>query len=413
MNIEQTKETIFSPQINGSEIRILVVDDREENLFSIESILQQDGYQLFKARSGKEALKILLKEYNFSLILMDVQMPELNGFDTASMIYEREKLKGIPIIFITAYDYSDENIYKGYKMGAVDYIFKPVNTDLLRAKISVFIELYKKNQQLKLHEQKLIAINNELEIRVNERTDELVQKNVELKLKNEELERINTDLDHFIYAASHDLKAPVANIEALIDILSKKITGKLDSEESSFFQMLNLSVNKLNQTIRDLTEIVSVHKDTGGKIELIKFEDIFNDIKIDSKKYIEESEAVINEFFDVSEISYVKTNLRSICYNLFTNALKFRDKERQLKVQVQTYKKNGYITLSVADNGLGIKEEYKNKMFKMFHRFHSHIEGSGIGLYIVKRIVENHGGFIEVDSVYGKGTTFKIYLKNE
>src|SRR6187402_714213 len=122
--------------------KILLVDDREDNLLSIETILEPSGYQFVKANSGRQALKILLKELDFAMILMDVNMPNLNGFETASLIYEREKLKHIPIIFITANNYGDENMFKGYQSGAVDYLFKPLNPDLLRAKVNVLIELY-------------------------------------------------------------------------------------------------------------------------------------------------------------------------------------------------------------------------------------------------------------------------------
>ena len=115
--------------------KILLVDDREDNLLSMETILEADDYQFIKARSGREALNRLLSEFDFALILMDVKMPNLNGFETASLIYEREKLRHIPIIFITANHYGEENIFKGYRMGAVDYIYKPVNPQLLRAKI--------------------------------------------------------------------------------------------------------------------------------------------------------------------------------------------------------------------------------------------------------------------------------------
>src|SRR3984885_4499133 len=118
--------------------KILLVDDREDNLLSISSILEPDGYNFVKANSGRRALKILLKEFDFALILMDVKMPNLNGFETAELIYEREKLRHIPIIFITANNYGDENMYQGYQSGAIDYIFKPINPELLRAKVGVF-----------------------------------------------------------------------------------------------------------------------------------------------------------------------------------------------------------------------------------------------------------------------------------
>src|SRR5580765_1266752 len=149
--------------------KILLVDDREDNLISMETILAQDGYQFVTANSGRNALKTLLTEFDFALILMDVKMPTLNGFETASLIYEREKLKHIPIIFITANNYGEENIFQAYRSGAVDYIYKPINPELLRAKVCVFIELYKKNHKLLAQEQKLMAINKNLELEINER----------------------------------------------------------------------------------------------------------------------------------------------------------------------------------------------------------------------------------------------------
>src|SRR3954467_9695372 len=175
-------------------VKILIVDDRENNLLSMESILWQDGYTIVRANSGKEALKILLHDYDFTLILMDVEMPDLNGFETATLIYQREKLKHIPIIFITAHSYGDENLFKGYRAGAVDYIYKPIQADLLRAKVSVFADLYRKNHLLIAQEKKLIQINNELEDRVRKRTEELYKKNKELETKNNELIRVNNDL---------------------------------------------------------------------------------------------------------------------------------------------------------------------------------------------------------------------------
>src|SRR5688572_33488928 len=146
--------------------KILLVDDREDNLLSIETILQPNGYNFVKANSGRQALKILLSEFDFAMILMDVKMPNLNGFETASLIYEREKLKHIPIIFITANNFGDENMFKRYQTGAVDYIFKPINPDVLRAKVSVLIDLYKKTRLLHEQEQKLIATNRSLEIEI-------------------------------------------------------------------------------------------------------------------------------------------------------------------------------------------------------------------------------------------------------
>src|SRR5678810_439584 len=126
--------------VRRSEAKILVVDDRADNLILIGVILEKDNYIIVKANSGKAALKVLLNDHDFSLILMDVQMPELNGYETATIIYERDKLRNIPIIFITANNYDEDFMFKGYRMGGVDYIYKPINPELLRAKVAVFVE---------------------------------------------------------------------------------------------------------------------------------------------------------------------------------------------------------------------------------------------------------------------------------
>src|SRR5687767_9368250 len=160
-----------------SDIKIHLVDDRPDNLFSIEAIIEKDTYTIVRANSGRSALKILLAEDDFSLILMDVQMPDLNGFETATIIYDRDKLKNIPIIFITAFSNDDDHIFRGYKMGGVDYIYKPINPELLRAKVGVFVELYRKTRQLQLQEKKLLSVNKSLNKEVQERriSEEKVQ----------------------------------------------------------------------------------------------------------------------------------------------------------------------------------------------------------------------------------------------
>src|SRR5882724_1130104 len=160
--------------------KILLVDDREDNLLSIEAILATDGYEFVRAYSGHQALKILLNEFDFAMILMDVKMPVLGGFETATLIYQREKVRHIPIIFITANNYGDENIFKGYQAGGIDYIFKPINPEVLRAKVAVFLEIYRKNVMLVEQEQILTEANQRL---AKEITD--------FKASEEKLEQLN------------------------------------------------------------------------------------------------------------------------------------------------------------------------------------------------------------------------------
>ena len=151
-----------------SQFKVLLVDDRDENLFALETILKDENYQLVKAHSGKEALAFLLKDLDFHLIIMDVLMPGMNGFETAALIYSRDKLKNIPIIFLTAMDI-EGNIYKGYQAGAIDYISKPVIPELLKVKVRAFVELSEKNRELVRQEKKLRAANRKLEWEIGER----------------------------------------------------------------------------------------------------------------------------------------------------------------------------------------------------------------------------------------------------
>ena len=143
-------------------VKLLLVDDREENLIAVEAILESDSYVFVRANSGKEALKVLLHDQDFSLILMDVKMPGLDGFETASLIYERDRLKHIPVIFISAHSYSNEKMYQGYKSGAIDYIYKPIDPQLLKAKVAAFVEIYKKNRELIIQGQNMQKLNSTL-----------------------------------------------------------------------------------------------------------------------------------------------------------------------------------------------------------------------------------------------------------
>jgi PAS domain S-box-containing protein len=234
----------------------------------------------------------------------------------------------------------------------------------------------------------------------------------ELETKNQELMRINTDLDNFIYTASHDLKAPIANIEGISLQLTKRIGNKIDHTEKSLMDLLSISATKLKSTINDLTEIAKIQKSAEETREIVAFEEVLEDVKQDILPLLDKASTVITTQFDVPAIEFQKKNLRSIIYNLLSNAVKYRSEERPNLVHIHTYKLSDYTVLQVKDNGLGINNKQQEKLFQMFRRFHPHVEGTGIGLYIIKRIVENNGGKIEVNSIEEEGTTFDIYFKS-
>src|ERR1700733_3053495 len=172
---------------SNKRVKILLVDDNENNLMSMEIVLANEGYEFFKATSGREALRILLKEDEFSLILLDVKMPIMDGYETAELIYQRDKLKSIPIIFITAHDYEEEAMFKGYRAGAVDFIRKPFKPEILRSKVAIFVELYKKNRLLRRQEERLQLSNNDLTLSNQELEQRVLERTIEVENLNKEL----------------------------------------------------------------------------------------------------------------------------------------------------------------------------------------------------------------------------------
>src|SRR4030095_7209554 len=408
-----------------SDIKILLVDDREDNLFSIEAILEKDNYTIVKANSGKEALKVLLRQQDFSLILMDVQMPELNGFETATIIYERDKLKNIPIIFITAYSYDEDFIFKGYKTHGVDYIYKPINPELLRMKVSVFVDLYRKNQQLLLHEKKLVAANKSLQKEIEERKaseQKIKSLNEKLVENNAHLKSINEELDRFAYVASHDLQEPLRKIMVFSDKIL--MNGNMGEETEKYFKKIIGSSRRMQQLINDLLTFSrhSMHISDFKKTNLnILAKESIGELEME----IERNNARI-EVNELPVIWAIPSLMRQLFYNLISNALKFRKKTVDPVIRIDARKMNGnednlplkmmngddYYKIMVADNGIGFDPKYTDEIFMVFKRLHSYheFEGSGVGLSICKKIVEKHNGFITAQSALDQGSEFIIVL---
>lgn len=404
--------------------KILLVDDREDNLLSMESILEPEGYELIKARSGRETLKILLSEFDFALILMDVKMPNLNGFETAALIYERQKLRHIPIVFITANNYGEENIFKAYRTGAVDYIYKPVNPQLLKAKVSVFIDLYTKNHQLIAHEQKLIAINKNLENEINERKiseQQIKELNRKLLDNIDNLESANKELDRFAFMSSHDLQEPLRKIRTFTDLLYSKYKDALDDEAVRYISRIQKSAERMQTLIKDILEFSTVSGDRSRFVN--------TDLKVMVEEILTEMEPVITEknaVVNIKSLPSLDVNpglIRPLFSNLIENALKYCKKDITPVIDIYadgngvSNKVNGFAgrkfwRIYIEDNGIGFDQKYAEQIFEMFVRLHgnSEYEGTGIGLALCKQIVEKHDGFISALSKENDGSTFIISL---
>jgi signal transduction histidine kinase len=234
--------------------------------------------------------------------------------------------------------------------------------------------------------------------------------NEELISKNDELIRINNDLDNFIYTASHDLKAPISNIEGLLNTLKNDHQFQ-DEEVIMLMEMMTVSVEKFKHTIQDLTEISKSQRNIQEDVGKINFNELLNEISMQINDTIVSSNAQIISNIEVDEVNFSKKNMRSIVYNLLSNAIKYKHPDRVPQVHIHTYNEGSYTVLMVKDNGLGVDPDKIDRMFTMFSRLHDHVEGTGVGLYIVKRIIDNAGGKIEVESVPDKGLTIRVFFK--
>jgi len=244
---------------------------------------------------------------------------------------------------------------------------------------------------------------------------ELKKINKELKTNNEQLKKVNADLDNFIYTASHDLKAPVSNIEGLVISLRSHLESEVyefDDDTNMLLQLMEKSINRFKATILDLTEITKAQKEQEEDILEVNLSQLMEDVKFSIHDKIADSHATIEtNFSEAPYIKFSKKNLKSVIYNLVSNAVKYKDRNRVPEIVLKTEKSKEHVILIVQDNGLGLTKENQLKIFGMFKRVHDHVEGTGIGLYIVKRIIDNAGGKIEVESEVGKGTIFKVYFK--
>ncbi|MGN6181554.1 MAG: hybrid sensor histidine kinase/response regulator [Mucilaginibacter sp.] len=395
-----------------SNIKILLVDDNENNLLSMEIVLDNQGYTFYKATSGREALRILLKEDDFTLILLDVKMPVMDGYETAELIYQRDRLKYIPIIFITAHDYEEEAMFKGYRAGAVDFIRKPFKPEVLRSKVAVFADLQRKNWLLRQQEEKLQSINNDLLLLNMDLERRVTERTIALEKLNTELRALNASKDKFLSVISHDLRNPLTSLllaaKNLVisaeDVPSKDIhlfAGIIHRTSQKVLQQMNELIDwakKQREKTSFNPEIIQLQPRISESLELLRANAIQKSIKLENA---------------ISEELYVYADslmLRSILQNLVTNAIKFTQVNGLVRVTAQPVDEM-MVEISVEDNGIGMSPETRERLlgdYNISSPGTDHETGSGIGLFLVKDFVLQHGGTIDIDSEPDKGTAFRF-----
>jgi len=392
--------------------RILIVDDHDENLLALEAVLTEPHYELVRATSGRDALREALRG-DFAVILLDVAMPGMDGYETAALMRERERSRDTPIIFLTANNRSDTHIFRGYSVGAVDYIFKPFSPDILKSKVSVFVELFQKREALKWQTAALQRAHDELEERVRERTAALAAANeVERDLRTQ-AEQVNRLKDEFLATLSHELRTPLNAILGWTHLLALP-TDDPKMTERAVTVIKNNAVAQ-SQIIEDILDVSRI---IGGKLRLRLVSVSLREVVSTAVEAIVPAAAAkgitVNCQLEESDPIVVdRDRIQQVCWNLVSNAVKFTPKGGEVNVSLTTQGDDQVLT--VRDNGIGITPEFLPSIFDRFsqadgsaNRRHG---GLGLGMAIVRHLVELHGGTVRAHSDGpDTGATFTICI---
>jgi signal transduction histidine kinase len=368
-----------------SPVTFLLVDDLEENLLSLEALLRRDGLTCLKARSGDEALELLLT-HDVALALVDVQMPGLSGFDLAELMRGSERTRRVPIIFVTAGTADSQRRFRGYEAGAVDFIQKPIETDVLRSKADVFFELYRQRQQI-------------------------AQQRDELKAHSAALEEADRRKDEFLATLAHELRNPLAPLRHGLDVLRR------NPDSAKAEEIRDMMDRQMVHMVRLIDDLLDVSRVSQGKIELrkerIQGADIIRSALEAGQPLIEACGHRLTLDLPPQPVWLEGdlTRLAQVVGNLLNNAAKYTPAGGHIALSLRV--EEGQAVIAVADNGLGIPLAMQSDIFQLFtqvddHAFHAQ-GGLGIGLALVKQLVDMHGGTVRVESAgAGQGSTFTI-----
>ena len=385
-------------------VNILIVDDEPKNLMVLETVLDDPGYRLVRAISGDEALLALMAE-EFAVLVLDVRMPGMTGFELAQMIRERRKTARVPIIFLTAYYNEDQHILEGYGSGGVDYLHKPVNAAVLRSKVAVFAELHRKGRALEVANRALSELNETLDRRVTERT-------TALQASEARLRDAGRRKDEFLATLAHELRNPLAPVRNAVQLL--RLKGAATPEVKWASELIDRQVQSMSRLIDDLMDVSRIDQ---GKIELrrerVELSTVLRDAIETTRPVIDEfgHELVVNFPEQSMPLDVDPARLAQAFMNLLNNAAKYMDRGGRIEVGVR--REGGQVEVTVKDTGIGIAADRLDGVFDMFSQVEAALSrsrgGLGIGLSLTRRLVEMHGGTVEARSAgLGHGSDFVV-----
>jgi len=350
---------------------LLLIDDKPANLIALKSILESPDREIISCNSGNEGLQILLKE-RISLILVDVQMPEMDGYEFVEITKQHPNTANIPTIFVTAISDEAKYINKAYELGAIDFLFKPLNTEITRKKVESFLKIRDYDQELKRLNEKLVAKNGELE--------------------------------QFANIIAHDLKTPLNNITFLIKFIEEEHLLDLKEEATDLFDMVKSSAMIMSKLIDDLLHYSKNIENNEGKEAINILSEINAVIKlINPNNSIKITKENLNH-----NISFQSVAFKQIIQNLLSNAIKYNDKEI---TEINISFNENLQQIAVRDNGPGIPEAQAEKIFQMFYTLGQSSRGdsgTGIGLNLVRKLAERNDVKVNINSQYKNGSEFVI-----
>lgn len=402
---------------------ILLVDDRPENLLALEAILEPLNQKLVRAASGPEALRAVLRD-DFAVILLDVQMPGMNGFEVAQTIKSRERSRFVPIVFLSAISKEDEYVFKGYEMGAVDYVFKPFNPDVLRSKVAVFVDLYLKQQEIETQGEELRR-GQRRELELEHRTalleseaksaERLSELNVELRLQAQALEEAIGSRNRFYASMSHELRTPINAVIGYSTLMLDGIYGPLNDKQR---EGLGRTLKAARHLLELVNDVLDLSKIEAGKIELslqpVNLPSLVDDLLVTVRPLADEHGTALNCAMDDKSLTITTDprRVRQILLNLLSNAIKF-GKQQPILVRISAGNEGG-VVIEVVDKGDGIAPKDIHRIFEEFVQIEPNRQpGTGLGLPISRRLAQLLDGSLEVESIVGAGSTFRLTLPSK
>jgi len=401
-------------------VSLLLVDDRPENLLALEAILEPLNQHLVRANSGPEALRQVLA-HEFAAILLDVQMPGMNGFEVAEIIKSRERSRTIPIIFLSAINKEEAYVFKGYSMGAVDYVFKPFNPDVLRSKVSVFVDLFVKQRELQ-HQGELLREAQKRELELEHRTSlleaearsaaKLSQMNDELHRRQVALEQAMGARNRFYASMSHELRTPINAVIGYSTLMLDNIYGPLNAKQKEGLQRTLKAARHLLELVNDVLDLSKIE---AGKIELslqpVMFPSIIEDLFVTVRPLADDYGSSLSLDMQSPPFNVVSDprRVRQILLNLLSNAIKFGE-GKPICVRCKHCDDKG-VQVEVVDQGVGIAPDDMARIFEEFVQVsESKQPGTGLGLPISRRLAQLLDGSLTVCSTPGEGSTFRLIL---